>query len=158
MRQNRVHAPAPSICAASKSSSGTDCRPADIMMKERPRNCQMVMTATAGRAQVVFSSVGGEGLIPRALSAPIFRRIATLGYGVYLVHMPIIHYGFMPVVEALHRRGGSMVIVWSGALLSVIVASLTLAYALHVFVETVCSDNPADAADGLYRIRRYPKE
>ena len=79
--------------------------------------------------------LGGEGLIPRALSAPIFRRIATLGYGVYLVHMPIIHYGFMPAVEALHRRGVSMVFVWSGALLSVIVASLTLAYALHVFVE-----------------------
>ena len=31
----------------------------------------------------------GDGWIHRALSAPIFRRIATLGYGVYLVHIPL---------------------------------------------------------------------
>src|SRR3984957_3395815 len=77
MRQKRVHAPAPSICAASKSSSGTDCSPADMMMKDSPRNCQMVMTATAGRAQVVFSRVGGEGLIPNHGSSPTtgFMRV-----------------------------------------------------------------------------------
>ena len=69
--------PAPSICAASKSSSGTDCNPADMMMKDRPRNCQMVMTATAGRAQVLFSSAGGVGLIPSHGSRPTtgFKRV-----------------------------------------------------------------------------------
>jgi peptidoglycan/LPS O-acetylase OafA/YrhL len=79
--------------------------------------------------------LGGEGLIPRLLSAPVFRRIATLGYGVYLVHMPIIHYGFMPVVRVLHERGVPMTLVWPMALCSVIVASLSVAYGLHVFVE-----------------------
>src|ERR1039458_3466406 len=70
MRQNRVHAPAPSICAASKSSSGTDWRPADMMMNDNPRNFQMVITATAGRAHVMFSRAGGEGLMPSQGSSP----------------------------------------------------------------------------------------
>src|SRR5580704_15005920 len=70
MRQKRVHAPAPSMRAASSSSSGTDCSPADMMMKDSPRNCQMVMRATDGRAQVVLSSAGGVGLIPSQGSKP----------------------------------------------------------------------------------------
>ena len=70
MRQNRVQAPAPSMRAASRSSSGTDCSPADMMMKDRPRNCQMVISATEGRAQVVFSSAGGVGLMPSQGSSP----------------------------------------------------------------------------------------
>ena len=44
--------------------------PADMMMKDRPRNCQMVMTATAGRAQVALSSAGGVGLMPSHGSRP----------------------------------------------------------------------------------------
>ena len=56
--------------AASNSSSGTDCRPADMMMNDNPRNCQMVITATAGRAQVVLSRAGGVGLMPSQGSRP----------------------------------------------------------------------------------------
>src|ERR1039457_4030331 len=63
-RQNRVQAVAPSIRAASRTSSGTDCSPADMMMNERPKNCQIVMSATDGSAKVVFSSNGGVGLMP----------------------------------------------------------------------------------------------
>src|SRR5271155_2019292 len=70
MRQNRVQGPAPSMRAASSSSSGTDDRPADMMMNDRPRNCQMVMSATAGRAHVVLSSAGGVGLMPSQGSSP----------------------------------------------------------------------------------------
>jgi peptidoglycan/LPS O-acetylase OafA/YrhL len=77
----------------------------------------------------------GEGWIPRALSLPIFRRIATLGYGIYLVHIPIIQYVCVPVVDSLHRRGVSAGLLWSGSLFAVILGSLLLGYALHVFVE-----------------------
>ena len=52
-RQNTVQLEAPSMRAASSTSSGTEDSPADMMMKERPMNCQMAMMATAGRAQVV---------------------------------------------------------------------------------------------------------
>jgi peptidoglycan/LPS O-acetylase OafA/YrhL len=79
--------------------------------------------------------LSGEGWIATVLSAPVFRRLATLGYGVYLVHMPFVHYVLMPVVRVLHKRGVSMAIVWCGALLTVTVASLTISYALHVLVE-----------------------
>jgi peptidoglycan/LPS O-acetylase OafA/YrhL len=79
--------------------------------------------------------LSGEGWLHRVLSAPIFRRIATLGYGVYLVHMPLMHYVLLPVVQALHRRGASMTLLWPAALLALIVASLSVAYALHVLVE-----------------------
>jgi len=77
----------------------------------------------------------GEGAICRFLGSPIFRRVATLGYGVYLVHMPLIHYALLPCVRALHARGLSMVLLWPGTLVAVIVASLSIAYALHVLVE-----------------------
>src|ERR1700734_3674373 len=70
MRQNRVQGPAPSMRAASNSSSGTDCRPADMMMKDSPRNCQMVSSATEGRAQVELSSAGGVGLMPSQGRSP----------------------------------------------------------------------------------------
>src|SRR6516165_8011091 len=70
MRQNRVHVPAPSIWAASSSSSGTDCSPADMMMKDSPRNCQIVMSATEGSAHVVLSRAGGLGLMPSQGSRP----------------------------------------------------------------------------------------
>jgi peptidoglycan/LPS O-acetylase OafA/YrhL len=79
--------------------------------------------------------LGGEGWIPRALAAPFFRRVATLGYGVYLVHMPIIHYGFVPVVRALHDRGVSMILLWPLTLVSIVVCSHAVAYLLHVLVE-----------------------
>ena len=45
--RKRAHGPAPSISAASWSSSGTAWRPADIRMKLKPRFCQIVVTATA---------------------------------------------------------------------------------------------------------------
>ena len=70
MRQNRVHALAPSIRAASSSSSGTDCSPASMMMNASPRNCQIVMSATDGSAHVVLSRAGGLGLMPSQGSRP----------------------------------------------------------------------------------------
>src|SRR5215475_2865807 len=48
--QKRDHGPAPSISAASCTSSGTAWRPADIKMKLKPRFWQMVVTATATNA------------------------------------------------------------------------------------------------------------
>jgi peptidoglycan/LPS O-acetylase OafA/YrhL len=79
--------------------------------------------------------IDGRGWIPRALAAPFFRRIATLGYGVYLVHIPLIHYGYLPTVRALHERGVSIGVLWVGALLAVVAGSLAIAYVLHLVVE-----------------------
>jgi len=76
-----------------------------------------------------------EGWIVRALSAPFFRRLATLGYGVYLVHIPIIDHIMVPAGKAAQARHWSMLWVWPTALASTFLLSLAVAYALHVLVE-----------------------
>jgi peptidoglycan/LPS O-acetylase OafA/YrhL len=74
--------------------------------------------------------------IPRFLSAPIFRKLATLGYGVYLVHIPLCWWPVIPIERWLmDRQGWSMAMVWPFGLLLVVGASFWWAYCLHVWVE-----------------------
>ncbi|HEX3346148.1 MAG TPA: acyltransferase [Polyangiaceae bacterium] len=77
----------------------------------------------------------GEGWIVRALSLPLFRRLATLGYGVYLVHIPIIDHIMVPAGRAAQARHYPMLLVLPGALASTFLLSLAVAYLLHVVVE-----------------------
>jgi peptidoglycan/LPS O-acetylase OafA/YrhL len=77
----------------------------------------------------------GDGPIHRALSVPFFRRAATLGYGVYLVHIPIIDHVIVPAAQALHARHVSMILLWPAALLATMLASFAIGYAMHVLIE-----------------------
>ena len=77
----------------------------------------------------------GDGWIHRSLSAPIFRRMATLGYGVYLVHIPIIDHVIVPAARALQARNASMLWVWPASLLATMLLSWALGYAMHVLIE-----------------------
>ncbi len=76
-----------------------------------------------------------DGALTRWLSAPFFRRVATLGYGVYLVHIPIIDHVMVPAARAAQGRAWSMLWVWPSALAATMGLSLAVAYALHVLVE-----------------------
>ena len=76
-----------------------------------------------------------EGPLQRALSAPIFRHIATLGYGVYLVHMPLCDRLIAPAAEALQRRHVTMWLVWPASIAAVTLLSLAVAYAMHILIE-----------------------
>jgi peptidoglycan/LPS O-acetylase OafA/YrhL len=78
---------------------------------------------------------GGNGWVRRALSLPVFRRMATLGYGVYLLHIPL--WGFLgPAVCALGIRGGWPAwVVWPLGVGLLMAASLSGAYVMHVVVE-----------------------
>ena len=76
-----------------------------------------------------------DGWIRRALSAPVFRRVATLGYGVYLVHIPILDHVVVPAARVLKARHVSMLLVWPAALTAVMLGSFAFAYALHVLIE-----------------------
>jgi peptidoglycan/LPS O-acetylase OafA/YrhL len=78
---------------------------------------------------------GGEGWIQRALSLSVFRAVATLGYGVYLLHIPIwVFLG--PVVYALAIRGGGPTwIGWPLGVALLMAGSLAGAYVMHVLVE-----------------------
>ena len=79
---------------------------------------------------------GGDGWIRRGLSAPVFRRIATLGYGVYLVHIPLCYVFINPGASTLVQDWGwSMAAVWPLALIALIGVSLVLSYVMHVIIE-----------------------
>lgn len=73
--------------------------------------------------------------VHRALSAPIFRKIATLGYGVYLVHIPLCDQVIVPAAQAAQARHWPMLLVWPAALLALMLSSLALAYVMHVVIE-----------------------
>jgi peptidoglycan/LPS O-acetylase OafA/YrhL len=61
--------------------------------------------------------------------------MATVGYGVYLVHIPIIDHLLVPAARALQARKVSMAFVWPGALLLAMAGSLLVGYVLHVLIE-----------------------
>jgi peptidoglycan/LPS O-acetylase OafA/YrhL len=61
--------------------------------------------------------------------------MATLGYGVYLVHIPIIDHIMVPAAKAAQDRHWSMLLVWPAALTATMLLSLAIGYALHVLVE-----------------------
>jgi peptidoglycan/LPS O-acetylase OafA/YrhL len=77
----------------------------------------------------------GEGWIHVMLSAPFWRRLATLGYGVYLVHIPLIDHVIVPIAQAAQARHVSMVLVWPASLAAVMAGSFAIGYAMHVFIE-----------------------
>ncbi len=79
---------------------------------------------------------GGDGWIQRALAAPFWRKIATLGYGVYLVHIPMCDRVIAPLAHHLVQvRNWPMVAVWPLSVLALVLVSLVASYGLHVLVE-----------------------
>jgi peptidoglycan/LPS O-acetylase OafA/YrhL len=76
------------------------------------------------------------GWVQRALSLSVFRRFATLGYGVYLVHIPVCDALVRPLARTLTRtQGWPISAVWFLAVGLLIGASLAVSYLLHVLVE-----------------------
>lgn len=77
----------------------------------------------------------GEGWIARFFSAHVFRQIATLGYGVYLVHIPLCYGLLVPFMRALLRHAVPVMVAWPLGLALVLAASFLIAYVLHVVIE-----------------------
>ncbi|AKV03125.1 acyltransferase 3 [Labilithrix luteola] len=77
----------------------------------------------------------GGGFISDFLSAPIFRRVATLGYGVYLVHIPLCDHVIVPMARTLEARHVSMLLVWPLSLAALMAGSLGAGYLIHVLIE-----------------------
>jgi peptidoglycan/LPS O-acetylase OafA/YrhL len=79
---------------------------------------------------------GGPGWIQRGLSRPVFRRIATLGYGVYLVHLPLCEFFVSrAAARVIEQHGVPMLVVWPVSVAALLVLSLATSYCLHVLVE-----------------------
>jgi peptidoglycan/LPS O-acetylase OafA/YrhL len=84
---------------------------------------------------VLMLLLHSDGPIHRALSIPIFRSIATLGYGVYLVHMPVCDRWVAPLAQSLREREVPMGLVWPISVAAVTVLALAVGYVLHVLIE-----------------------
>jgi len=78
---------------------------------------------------------GGDGWIRLALSLPVFRHAATVGYGVYLVHIPLIDHIAVPLAHAMMAREVSLLIVWPVAFIGVTLASFAIGYLMHLIIE-----------------------
>jgi peptidoglycan/LPS O-acetylase OafA/YrhL len=76
-----------------------------------------------------------DGPVQQWLGKPIFRRIATLGYGVYLVHIPLCDRLLVPMAHTLDQKHVPMFLVWPLSLALLMFGSLALGYVLHVLVE-----------------------
>ena len=77
----------------------------------------------------------GHGWLPRSLSRPVFRRVATLGYGVYLVHVPVMSRILLPLTQHLHVHRLPTVLVWPLLVVALLVLSLLVAYVMHIVIE-----------------------
>ncbi|MCP4600120.1 MAG: acyltransferase [Proteobacteria bacterium] len=77
-----------------------------------------------------------DGWFQRFLSHRFFLKSATLGYGIYLVHIPIAGYVLLPFVKyaAVQWNLGATVLWW-GYLTSLFIVSTFVAYVLHLLVE-----------------------
>ncbi len=84
---------------------------------------------------VVPMILHGQGAVTRFFSAPIWRATATLGYGVYLVHIPLIDHVGMPLVLSMRASEVSMAVIWPVVVVVVMGLSLLVGYVLHVLVE-----------------------
>jgi peptidoglycan/LPS O-acetylase OafA/YrhL len=84
---------------------------------------------------LILAMIHGADRFQRLLGAPLLRRIATLGYGMYLVHIPVC----VPLVRLVrHLAAGSDLpawILWPGMLAALVAASLAVAWVLHLLVE-----------------------
>ncbi|MEO9192494.1 MAG: acyltransferase [Polyangia bacterium] len=76
-----------------------------------------------------------DGPLGRFLGLPIFRYIATLGYGVYLVHIPLIDDLVMPLVHVADKRHVPHILLWLGGTTLAMCASLAVGYVMHVLIE-----------------------
>lgn len=77
-----------------------------------------------------------DGPLSRFLGQRPFLWAATLGYGVYLVHIPLMVWVVTPVAARLLRgQHWSLGATWWASLGLLVVVSLAAAYVLHLLVE-----------------------
>lgn len=76
--------------------------------------------------------VAGSGRFKRALSAPFFRPISTLSYGIYLIHIPVGEHLALPLAVSLRLSPG---LTWLCSVAFLWGFSLTGAWVLHLLVE-----------------------
>lgn len=85
---------------------------------------------------LVLLLLDGRAALARALSPRPFLVAATLGYGIYLVHVPVIDELLAPLAARAVRDGAAPAgLVWALTSIAALGVSAALAWMLHVLVE-----------------------
>jgi peptidoglycan/LPS O-acetylase OafA/YrhL len=83
----------------------------------------------------VLLALNVDSAMARWLSKRSFLRIATLGYGIYLFHIPLCSLFVVPFAALAFRAGVPLGLVWLSSLALLLVLSAALSYVTHVLVE-----------------------
>ncbi len=76
-----------------------------------------------------------DGAVARFLGRPFFLKLATLGYGIYLVHLPVLAFFDLPVAGFLLGLGIPVAVTWWLALAFGMTVAAGVAYVLHLAVD-----------------------
>jgi len=80
--------------------------------------------------------LNADGPAQQWLGQRSFLRWATLGYGIYLVHIPLCEELLVPLAKVLIERVGlTMFVVWPLSVWILFLMSAAVAYVLHLLVE-----------------------
>ena len=80
--------------------------------------------------------IGSTSFVSRFLSSGAFLRFATLGYGMYLIHPPLVVLVAFPAAVVMRYQWHlPIVLVWLFALTLLVASSAAGAYLLHLLVE-----------------------
>ena len=85
---------------------------------------------------LVLHLLNYDSALARLLSRRIFLQIATFGYGIYLVHLPVLHRLVLPLIfNVVLRYRWRWPMVWPLSVMTGFALSLALAYLIHVIIE-----------------------
>lgn len=86
-------------------------------------------------APLMLLALASGGLFARALSRRFFLYAATVGYGIYLVHIPVLYFLLPWSNLVVERFDPPIWIVWVGLLVGLALVSAVISYCLHLVVE-----------------------
>lgn len=76
-----------------------------------------------------------KNFVTQILSLPLFRTLATLGYGIYLVHIPVLIWISQPVYSLVPPSPYHFQITWLILSLGALLISIFISYIMHLLIE-----------------------
>jgi peptidoglycan/LPS O-acetylase OafA/YrhL len=77
-----------------------------------------------------------DGVLVRVLSWRAFRYFATFGYGLYLVHVPVVYSVCVPVALAAQQRWHpAWPVLWVSMIVCALFISAAGGYLIHILIE-----------------------
>jgi peptidoglycan/LPS O-acetylase OafA/YrhL len=81
---------------------------------------------------LILPLINSDGIAQRILGSRVMYLMATLSYGIYLLHVPICERWVVPIARSIHAP---FALVWPVSVLLLVGFSTALAYVLHLLIE-----------------------